>query len=78
MDWKKGLSRPLMTAATLPLPLAVVAAPLLLLDPQGCRPFDLHRRGLQVGEAIAAVDQDEERSGEEAGEPVLSESLWRH
>jgi 3-oxoacyl-(acyl-carrier-protein) synthase len=28
---------------------------LLLLDPQGCRPFDAGRRGMQIGEAVGAV-----------------------
>lgn len=28
---------------------------LLLLDPQGCRPFDADRRGMQIGEAVGAV-----------------------
>lgn len=30
-------------------------ASLMLLDPEGCRPFDLHRAGLQIGEGIAAL-----------------------
>src|SRR5690242_21153575 len=34
IDWKNGLSRPLMTAATLPLPAAAEAVALLLLEPQ--------------------------------------------
>jgi len=28
---------------------------LLLLDPDGCRPFDAGRRGMQIGEAVGAV-----------------------
>ena len=28
---------------------------LMLLDPQGCRPFDAQRRGMQIGEAVGAV-----------------------
>ena len=28
---------------------------LMLLDPQGCRPFDAGRRGMQIGEAVGAV-----------------------
>jgi 3-oxoacyl-(acyl-carrier-protein) synthase len=28
---------------------------LLLLDPEGCRPFDAGRRGMQIGEAVGAV-----------------------
>jgi 3-oxoacyl-(acyl-carrier-protein) synthase len=28
---------------------------LMLLDPEGCRPFDARRRGMQLGEAVAAV-----------------------
>ena len=28
---------------------------LMLLDPEGCRPFDARRRGMQVGEAVVAV-----------------------
>jgi len=28
---------------------------LMLLDPEGCRPFDAQRRGMQLGEAVAAV-----------------------
>ncbi len=28
---------------------------LMLLDPQGCRPFDAQRSGLQIGEAVGAV-----------------------
>ncbi len=30
-------------------------ASLMLLDPEGCRPFDRHRAGLQIGEGIAAL-----------------------
>lgn len=28
---------------------------LMLLDPEGCRPFDARRRGMQLGEAVGAV-----------------------
>jgi len=28
---------------------------LMLLDPEGCRPFDAKRRGMQIGEAVGAV-----------------------
>ena len=28
---------------------------LMLLDPEGCRPFDAGRRGMQIGEAVGAV-----------------------
>lgn len=28
---------------------------LMLLDPQGCRPFDAQRNGMQIGEAVGAV-----------------------
>jgi 3-oxoacyl-[acyl-carrier-protein] synthase I len=28
---------------------------LMLLDPEGCRPFDAERRGMQLGEAVGAV-----------------------
>ncbi|MBI5612687.1 MAG: hypothetical protein HY942_06455 [Gammaproteobacteria bacterium] len=35
---------------------------LLLLDPQGCRPFDADRRGMQLGEAVAAVLLEGEHS----------------
>jgi 3-oxoacyl-(acyl-carrier-protein) synthase len=28
---------------------------LMLLDPEGCRPFDAERRGMQIGEAVGAV-----------------------
>lgn len=37
---------------------------LMLLDPDGCRPFDARRRGMQLGEAVAAVilEADEHRS----------------
>ena len=28
---------------------------LMLLDPQGCRPFDAQRRGMQLGEGVGAV-----------------------
>jgi 3-oxoacyl-(acyl-carrier-protein) synthase len=28
---------------------------MLLLDPEGCRPFDAARRGMQIGEAIGAI-----------------------
>jgi 3-oxoacyl-(acyl-carrier-protein) synthase len=30
-------------------------ASLMLLDPEGCRPFDRHRAGLQIGEGVAAL-----------------------
>lgn len=35
-------------------------AGMMLLDPEGCRPFDANRRGLQLGEAYAAVLLDRE------------------
>jgi 3-oxoacyl-(acyl-carrier-protein) synthase len=39
---------------------------LLLLDPEGCRPFDARRRGMQLGEAVAAVllEADQKRDTE--------------
>ncbi|MCK7498084.1 MAG: hypothetical protein MZW92_50790 [Comamonadaceae bacterium] len=41
---------------------------LMLLDPEGCRPFDAARRGMQVGEAVGAVLL-------EAGEPAAGDTL---
>ena len=39
---------------------------LMLLDPAGCRPFDAARRGMQLGEAVAAVllEADEPAGGD--------------
>ena len=36
---------------------------LMLLDPQGCRPFDAQRRGMQLGEGVGAVLLEAEDSG---------------
>ncbi len=38
-------------------------ASLMLLDPEGCRPFDLHRAGLQIGEGIAALMLEADSEG---------------
>jgi len=40
---------------------------LMLLDPEGCRPFDAGRSGMQIGEAVGAVlleASDEKRGGD--------------
>lgn len=38
---------------------------LMLLDPDGCRPFDAQRRGMQLGEGIGAVLLESEASGDQ-------------
>jgi len=43
---------------------------LMLLDPDGCRPFDLRRRGMQLGEAVAAIVIESE-TGYSAGADYL-------
>jgi len=43
---------------------------LMLLDPEGCRPFDAGRRGMQIGEAVGAVLL-EAGDAASAGERVL-------
>ncbi len=44
---------------------------LMLLDPEGCRPFDGARRGMQLGEAVAAVLLEAEASGHASGDTLL-------
>lgn len=44
---------------------------LMLLDPAGCRPFDAARRGMQLGEAVAAVLLEAEASEHAAGDALL-------
>ncbi len=45
---------------------------LMLLDPQGCRPFDAGRKGIQVGEAAGALILEPVAPGEDDGaHPVL-------
>lgn len=46
---------------------------LMLLDPEGCRPFDRERRGMQLGEAIGAVllEADAELSSRDTGPSLL-------
>jgi 3-oxoacyl-(acyl-carrier-protein) synthase len=43
---------------------------LMLLDPQGCRPFDAERRGMQLGEAVAAVLLEAD-DGDATGDTLL-------
>lgn len=44
---------------------------LMLLDPEGCRPFDAARRGMQLGEAVAAVLLEAEASEHATGDTLL-------
>lgn len=44
---------------------------LMLLDPQGCRPFDAQRRGMQLGEAAGAVLLEAEDSTTQDGDYLL-------
>lgn len=44
---------------------------LMLLDPQGCRPFDARRRGMQLGEAAGAVLLEAEDDAGRAGDYLL-------
>jgi|MudIll2142460700_1097286.scaffolds.fasta_scaffold03178_4 3-oxoacyl-(acyl-carrier-protein) synthase len=44
---------------------------LMLLDPAGCRPFDGARRGMQLGEAVAAVLLEAEASEHATGDALL-------
>lgn len=43
---------------------------LMLLDPQGCRPFDRGRAGLQIGEGIAALALDRTAIASDEATPV--------
>jgi 3-oxoacyl-(acyl-carrier-protein) synthase len=44
---------------------------LMLLDPEGCRPFDAERRGMQLGEAAAVVLLEAEPDPAEHGDTLL-------
>jgi len=44
---------------------------LMLLDPEGCRPFDAERRGMQLGEAAAAVLLEADPDPAEHGDSLL-------
>ena len=44
---------------------------LMLLDPQGCRPFDAQRRGMQLGEAAGAVLLEAEDDATRTGDYLL-------
>ncbi len=44
---------------------------LLLLDPEGCRPFDRDRNGLQIGEAISAIVLEAHGEGGACGQAAL-------
>lgn len=44
---------------------------LMLLDPAGCRPFDSARRGMQLGEAVAAVLLEAEANEHTTGDTLL-------
>lgn len=45
---------------------------LLLLDPNGCRPFDLNRAGISLGEGAAALIIESAQSAARRGVPVLA------
>lgn len=47
-------------------------AALALLDPEGCRPFDRHRCGIQMGEGAAAVLLEREAAGDRAAAVLRS------
>jgi len=44
---------------------------LMLLDPEGCQPFDAKRRGMQIGEAVGAVLLEVEDTDIQAGDSLL-------
>jgi 3-oxoacyl-(acyl-carrier-protein) synthase len=44
---------------------------LMLLDPEGCRPFDAERRGMQLGEAAAVVLLEADPDPAEHGDTLL-------
>lgn len=45
---------------------------LLLLDPEGCRPFDENRVGISLGEGAAMLAIESEQSAKERGVPILA------
>ena len=45
---------------------------LLLLDPDGCRPFDANRAGISLGEGAAVLIIESEQSAAARGAPVLA------
>jgi len=45
---------------------------LLLLDPDGCRPFDADRAGISLGEGAATLILESEESAVERGVPILA------
>lgn len=45
---------------------------LLLLDPEGCRPFDVNRAGISLGEGAAALVIESAQSAARRGVPVLA------
>jgi 3-oxoacyl-[acyl-carrier-protein] synthase II len=45
---------------------------LLLLDPGGCRPFDLNRAGINLGEGAAALVMESAGSAARRGVPILA------
>lgn len=45
---------------------------LMLLDPEGCRPFDRERRGMQLGEAIGAVLLEADTVEPDSRHPAMS------
>ena len=44
---------------------------MMLLDPDGCRPFDAKRSGMQIGEAVGAVLLEAEDGEEHPGDSLL-------
>jgi 3-oxoacyl-(acyl-carrier-protein) synthase len=45
---------------------------LLLIDPEGCKPFDAHRKGISLGEGAAVLVLESEESAKKRGAKILA------